>query len=385
MGRFMRCALVFLVCGVPSGQSATTGPAAFNPPAEGSVAPVFSLPPGFQLDVISDDVPGARSMAWGEEGTLFVGTWQGGRVYALRNALAAVGPERLVIAEGLKMPNGVAFRDGDLFIAEPQRILVLRGIETALDDPPVPVVAVAELPFKTGLHAWKYIAFGPDGRLYVPLGAPCNACDAPGFARILSMAPDGSARRVEALGVRNTVGLAWHPDTGELWFTDNGRDLLGDDVPPCELNRVSAAGQDFGFPYCHGGTIADPKLGNLGRCADSVAPVQALAPHSSPLGLTFYTGTMFPEAYRGNVFIAEHGSWNRSKEAGKTGYRVSLVRLDGNRAVGYEPFLEGFLDGDEVLGRPVDVLVAPDGSLLVSDDDRGAIYRISYTAASQAR
>ena len=343
----------------------------------GATEPAFRLPPGFELEVLADGLTGARSMAWGDVGTLFVGTRRDKRVYALRDALSG-SPELFVVADGLKTPNGVAFRDGALYIAEPRRVLVVRDAEASLEQPPKPEVVIDDLPFKNGLHAWKYIAFGPDGRLYVPVGAPCNVCDQDGFARILSMQADGSDRRVEARGVRNSVGFDWHPDTGELWFTDNGRDMLGDDIPPCELNRMAARDEDFGFPYCHGDTIADPKFGKLGSCDDAVAPVQNLAPHSAPLGMAFYTGDAFPESYRSQVFIAEHGSWNRSKAAGKTGYRVTLVRLDGNRAVAYEPFLEGFLEGDEVLGRPVDVLPAPDGSLLVSDDKRGAIYRIHY-------
>jgi glucose/arabinose dehydrogenase len=229
------------------------------------------------------------------------------------------------------------------------------------------------------LHSWKYLGFGPDGKLYVPIGAPCNICDEPDFGLILRMNPDGSGREVFARGVRNTVGFTWHPQTSEFWFTDNGRDMLGDDVPPCELNLAPKAGLDFGFPYCHGGTIADPQYGKLGRCADAVPPVQKLGPHVAPLGVRFYTGTMFPAGYRNQVFIAEHGSWNRSKEAGRTGYRVSLVRLLDGKAVGYETFMGGFLDGDTVLGRPVDIAVATDGSLLVSDDAHGAIYRVSYS------
>jgi glucose/arabinose dehydrogenase len=213
----------------------------------------------------------------------------------------------------------------------------------------------------------------------VTVGVPCNVCEVEeGFGTILRMNPDGSDRQVYATGIRNSVGLDWRPGTGELWFTDNGRDMLGDDVPPCELNRVSRPGQNFGFPFCHGGTIPDPQFGKLGRCADAEPPVQALGPHVAPLGLRFYTGRMFPEAYRGQAFIAEHGSWNRSKAAGRTGYRIALVRLQGDRSVAYETFAEGWLDGDQVRGRPVDLLVAPDGSLLVSDDERGAIYRISY-------
>jgi glucose/arabinose dehydrogenase len=280
------------------------------------------------------------------------------------------------------VPNGVAFRNGALYVGEPQRILRLPDIEARLDNPPPPEPVVTDLPYKNASHSWKYIGFGPDGKLYVPVGAPCNICNEPGFGVLLRMNPDGSQREVFARGIRNTVGFTWHPQTGELWFTDNGRDMLGDEVPPCELNRAPASGLDFGYPYCHGGTIPDPEFGQVGRCQDSVPPVQALGPHVAPLGLRFYTGTMFPEKYRNQVFIAEHGSWNRSKAAGRTGYRVTLVRLEGNRAVGYETFMSGFLDGDTALGRPVDIMVAPDGALLVSDDNGGAIWRVSYRAAN---
>jgi glucose/arabinose dehydrogenase len=343
------------------------------------------LPPGFSVEVLAK-VPGARAMTLGESGTLFVGTQRGaGNVYAVRDPFGG-SPQVLTVATGLKLPNGVAFRPGSggrkgaLYIAEPQRILQLGDIEARLDQPPAPEVAIDGLPFKGMQHAWKYIAFGPDGKLYVPVGAPCNVCDEPGFGLILRMNPDGTDRETFAKGIRNSVGFTWHPVTGEMWFTDNGRDMLGDDVPPCELNVAPRAGLDFGFPYCHGGTIADPELGRLGRCENAVAPVQNLGPHVAPLGVRFYTGTMFPEEYRNQVFIAEHGSWNRSKEAGKTGHRVSLVRLKDGRPVSYETFMDGFLDGQTALGRPVDLLVAPDGALLVSDDTGGTIYRISYRA-----
>lgn len=335
------------------------------------------VPPGFSVTLLAH-VPGARSMALGDKGTLFVSTMRGkGDVYAVRNPFGP-NPEVRTIATGLRMPNGLAFRAGDLFIGEPQRIVRIDGVEERLDDPPDPVVVVADLPFKGMLHSWKYLAFGPDGRLYVSVGAPCNICNEPGFGVILRMNPDGSGREVYARGIRNTVGFTWHPETGELWFTDNGRDLLGDELPPCELNRAARAGLDFGFPYCHGGRVADPDFGTLGRCEDAVAPVQPLGPHVAPLGVRFYTGTMFPVGYRHQVFIAEHGSWNRSKDAGKTGHRVSLVRLQEGRAVAYETFMDGFLDAEVALGRPVDLLVAPDGALLVSDDTAGAVYRVSY-------
>ncbi len=335
----------------------------------------FQLPEGFSIELLVDDIPNARSMALGENGTLFVGTRRAGKVYAVREAFSGE-PEIAILAEGLKMPNGVAFQEGRLYVAERHRILryAVRDRSAGLSEATV----IAELPYNNPLHSWKYLAFGPDGRLYVPIGAPCNVCDEPDFGLFLRMQRDGSEREIVARGIRNTVGFDWHPDTGELWFTDNGRDMLGDDVPPCELNRLSSVGEDFGFPYCHGKSTPDPEFGELGSCADAVAPVQELGPHVAPLGIRFYTGKMFPAVYQNQVFIAEHGSWNRSEEAGKTGYRVTLVRLNGNQSVSYEPFLEGFLKDDEVLGRPVDLLVAPDGALLVSDDQRGAIYRIAY-------
>ncbi len=339
------------------------------------------VPPGFSAQLLVK-VPGARSMALGEKGTLFVGTQRGaGVVYAVRGAFGA-SPEVLTVARGLKMPNGLAWRQGSLYIGEPQRILRIDAIEDNLDRPPAPQVVVADLPYKSMLHSWKYLGFGPDGKLYVPVGAPCNICNEPGFGVILRMNPDGSGREVFATGIRNSVGFTWHPETGELWFTDNGRDMLGDDLPPCELNRAAKPGLNFGYPYCHGATLADPEFGKLGRCEDAVAPVQELGPHVAPLGLRFYTGGMFPPEYRNQVFIAEHGSWNRSAAAGKTGHRVSLVRIRDGKVAGYETFMDGFLDGDTALGRPVDILVAPDGALLVSDDTAGAIYRVSYRMAN---
>ena len=344
----------------------------------GAPAEFLRVPPGFKAEILIADVPKARSMALGPAGTLFVGTQFGdGTVYAIRDALGE-HPQVTKFVQGLKVPNGVAFRDGALYIAEPRRILKFPRAEEASAGPRVPEVLVADLPYKNALHAWRYLAFGPDGKLYVPVGAPCNICDERKFGLILRMNADGSGREVIARGVRNSVGMSWHPQTGELWFTDNGRDMLGDEVPADELNRMPVAGLDFGFPYCHGGDLADPEFGALGSCADAQAPVQKLGPHVAALGVRFYTGAMFPAEYRNQIFIAEHGSWNRSKEVARTGYRITLVRLKGNAAVSYQPFAEGWLDGDKVQGRPVDLLVAPDGSLLVSDDERGAIYRISY-------
>ncbi|MDO9385249.1 MAG: PQQ-dependent sugar dehydrogenase [Thiobacillus sp.] len=331
----------------------------------------LKLPPGFEIELFAR-VPNARQMALGNN-TLFVGSMRAGKVYAipLRGARKPV-----VIADGLDMPVGVAFRDGDLYVSAVSRILRLAGIEARLDKPPRPEVVSSAYPGDPH-HGWKFIAFGPDGRLYVPVGAPCNICepDPDRYANITALDVASGKIEVVARGVRNTVGFDWQPQSGELWFTDNGRDWLGDDAPPDELNRVSRPGQHFGYPYCHGGTIADPEFGRARRCAEFVAPARNLGAHVASLGMRFYTGTRFPERYRNAVFIAEHGSWNRSS---KTGYRVSVARLQDGRAVSHEPFVSGWLQGDTAWGRPADVLVMPDGSLLVSDDHAGAIYRVTY-------
>ena len=331
----------------------------------------LSLPPGFEIELFAR-VPNARQMALGKN-TLFVGSMRAGKVYAIPFKGAR---KPVVIADGLNMPVGVAFRDGDLYVSAVSRILRLRDIEAHLNKPPRPEVVSSAYPTDTH-HGWKFIAFGPDGKLYVPVGAPCNICepDPDRYANMTRLDVTSGKIEVIARGVRNSVGFDWQPRSGELWFTDNGRDQMGDDVPPDELNRLSRPGQHFGYPHCHGGMIADPEFGKDRRCAEFVPPVQNLGAHVASLGMRFYTGTTFPEHYRNAVFIAEHGSWNRSK---KTGYRVSVVRLQGNRAVSHEPFVSGWLQGQDAWGRPADVLVLPDGSLLVSDDHAGAIYRVVY-------
>jgi glucose/arabinose dehydrogenase len=280
------------------------------------------------------------------------------------------------LLRGLGVPNGVAFRDGALYVAETGRILRYDSIETRRYRPPKPVVVTDRLP-REGHHGWRYIGFGPDGWLYVGSGAPCNVCDPPGelFAAILRVCPEGGRPEVFARGVRNTVGFDWHPATHELWFTDNGRVWLGADAPPDELDRAPRAGLHFGFPFCHGGTMLDPDFGSGHRCADYVAPERPLGAHVAALGMRFYTGTMFPPEYRGQIFIAEHGSWNRVIPVG---YRITLVRVQDGRAVSYEPFAKGWLRGGSAWGRPVDLLVLPDGALLVSDDKAGVVYRIAY-------
>ena len=334
------------------------------------------VPPGFIVEEYAD-VPRARSLALGDKGTLFVSNRKGRSVYAVVEN--ADGSTRTIeLLSGMSTPNGIAFHDGDLFVAEIDRVLRYADIEANLNAVPEAEVLDVDLPSDRH-HGWRYIGFGPDDKLYISIGAPCNVCDKVGYAQIIRMNADGSGRETFASGVRNSVGFTWHPTTDELWFTDNGRDMMGDDMPPCELNHAPRKGLHFGFPYCHGGDILDPQFGNGRKCEDYRPPVQNLGPHVAPLGVKFYTGDMFPSEYRNQVFIAEHGSWNRSK---KIGYRVTLVRLDGNRAVSYEPFAYGWLQGQSVSGRPVDLLVKEDGSLLVSDDLAGKIYRISYIGES---
>jgi glucose/arabinose dehydrogenase len=333
----------------------------------------IELPPGFAIEVWTDAVPNARSLAMGDNGTVFVGTRRDGRVYAVTQGEGS-SRDVTVVAEGLKMPNGVAFRDGDLYVAENHRIIRFNDIEDNLAAIPRPEVIIDTLSTERH-HGWRYIDFGPDGKLYIALGAPCNVCESEGAANISRMNADGSGLEIFAEGIRNSVGFTWQPESGELWFTDNGRDMLGDDIPAGELNRAPDPGMHFGFPFCHGGDVPDPEFGGRRKCSEFEAPAQKLGPHVAPLGVLFYAGDMFPGAYRGQVFIAEHGSWNRSN---KIGYRITLVRMDGNRPSGYEVFAEGWLQNEEVSGRPVDLLVIEDGSLLVSDDQNGAIYRIFY-------
>ncbi len=348
-----------------------------------SVLPIdrLKLPPGFKIEVYADSVEGARSMAMGDNGTLFVGTRNKTNIYAIQDLDKDFRADHITVLDStLEVPNGVAFRKGSLYVAQVGRLLRYDSIESKLDNPPAPVVVYDDYPTEFH-HGWKYIAFGPDDKLYVPVGAPCNICDSAvvdaRYASITRMDPDGSNREIVAHGVRNSVGFTWHPQTGELWFTDNGRDLMGDDIPPCELNRVSETGQHFGYPFCHGGTIKDPEYGDQHSCDEFVAPAQALGAHVAPLGVRFSTGAMFPEEYRNDALIAEHGSWNRTK---KSGYRIARVELDGNNSVGYGSFIEGWLDEEtqEAFGRPVDLLFLSDGSLLISDDVAHAIYRVTY-------
>ena len=357
--RAMRTALILLV--------ALSGGAAAAPQLD-----KIKLPPGFRISIYADGMERSRSMTLGERGTLFVGS-TGSSVYAI----PAGGGKPIVIARGLDAPHGVAMREGALYVAEVGRLQRFDQIESQLDSPPKPVV-VSELP-RERHHGAKTIRFGPDGQLYINIGSPCNVCARKGeFSSIsrLDVSRPGAQREIYANGVRNSVGFDWDPATREFWFTDNGRDLLGDDVPADELNHAPKPGMDFGFPYCHQGDVADPEFGAKRSCKEFTPPAQKLGPHVASLGMRFYTGTKFPAEYRGAIFIAEHGSWNRSS---KIGYRVTVVKLTDGRAASYEPFAQGWLQGEDAWGRPVDVIVAPDGALLVSDDRNGVVYRIDYT------
>ena len=342
---------------------------------------LIDLPPGFEIAVYAEGVENARQLALGDRGTVFAGSRKAGKVHAVADRDGDhVADEVFLIDSGLDLPSGLEFRDGSLYVAALDRILRYDSIEGRLGQPPMPVVVADDLPDRTH-HGWKYVRFGPDGLLYVPVGAPCNVCDEAGFAQIRRMRPDGSGVEVFAEGVRNSVGIAFHPRTGELWFTDNGRDMLGDDLPGDELNHAPRAGLHFGFPYCHQGDTLDPEYGSGRNCDDFTAPALTLGAHVAALGLTFYTGQMFPPEYREQLFIAQHGSWNRSE---KTGYNILLVRLDAaGRVVGSQVFASGWLQGQENWGRPNDVVQLPDGSLLVADDQANAIYRIVFSGAAK--
>ncbi len=337
----------------------------------------IKLPEGFKINLYAEGVKNARSITRSPDGTIFVGTRGEGSVYALRDEDGDYKAEkRWTIATGLSMPNGVAVKDGDLYVAEHNRILRYDDIETQLANPPKPVVVNEDYPSEKH-HGWKFIDFGPDGKLYVPVGAPCNICESEDiFNTITRINPDGSDLEIVHRGIRNTVGFTWHPETKELWFTDNGRDWMGNDEPNCELNHAPTDGMHFGYPYCHQGDISDPDFGEKHACSEFTPPVVKMGPHVAPLGLIFNTGNQFPEIYKNQLLIAEHGSWNRSNPIG---YQVSLVGFDANgQTKGKSAFASGWLEDGEAWGRPVDLEQLPDGSVLVSDDFADVIYRIYY-------
>ena len=328
---------------------------------------------GFSLSVVTDRVPNARQMAETDSGLLLVGSRSAGNLYAVTLAPGREA-EVMTFASGLTVPSGIALIGDDLYVGALNRVLRYRDIERTFRGRPQPEVVTDTLPQEH--HGWKYLSLGPDGYLYVPVGAPCNICqrEEEVFATILRMHPDTGERSIYAHGVRNSVGMDWHPETGRLWFTDNGRDWMGDDLPPEEVNVVEEAGAHYGFPHIHGTDIRDPQFGANHDPADYVAPVYEIQAHSAALGMAFYDGNRFPAAYAGALFIAEHGSWNRSS---KVGYRVSVVRAGETAA---EPFVDVWLDGQVRTGRPADVLVARDGTLLISDDYGGRIYRVTALA-----
>lgn len=339
----------------------------------------LTVPYGFNIELFASDIAGARSLVGGPKGVVFVGSRGAGKVYAVVDENGDGKADRTyTLAEGLNQPNGVAYRNGDLFIAEISKVSVMRDIDAQLENPPKMETVRDDLPTEKH-HGARYIAFGPDDRLYIPVGAPCNICNREEedkrFASICRMNADGTEFELFASGIRNTVGFDWHPKTNELWFSDNGRDWLGDNEPNDELNHAPKQGMHFGYPFCHAGFIADPKFGDKRDCAEFVAPAQKLGAHVASLGVSFVSKDVFPEPYRNSIFIAEHGSWNRTVP---DGYRITRVELNGNKAVKYEVFAEGWLKGAEKRGRPVDILELEDGSLLVSDDHSDCIYRITY-------
>ena len=328
---------------------------------------LLKAPSGFKVELFADNLPNARTMVMGDKGTLFVGTRNTGSVYAIKDG------NNHLIASGLNMPNGLAFYKKSLYIAAVDKLFRIDNVEANPTKEQTLILIRDDFP-KDRHHGWRYMAFGPDERLYMAIGAPCNVCLQKDYALIVSMKADGSDQRVEARGVRNSVGFTFHPNNKKLWLSDNGRDMMGDDIPADELNVVEARGEHFGFPYCHGGTISDPEFNDL-SCRTFSPPVQKIQAHSAPLGIAFYTGSQFPKKYENSLFVAEHGSWNRSK---KVGYQVSVVMFDGDKIVDYQPFVTGWLQGEKAWGRPAYVLVMKDGSLLISDDKAGAIYRVSY-------
>lgn len=367
----------FWAKGRPKGDvTAKMAPVAALPiPAPPDKLPKLTVPPGFKVEVYQSGILDARGLRLGDKGTVFVSSlFVAGKIYAITG-----GAKREVktIASGLELANGIEFSKGSLYVATPKAITRYDKIEDNLDKPPAAVTVYDKLPGDIP-HGWKFIKFGPDGKLYVPVGAPCNICesDPEKYMQIFRINADGSGKEIVARGVRNTVGFDFHPATKQLWFTDNQRDWLAEDMPLDELNRVQNPGKDhFGFPYCHSGMMTDPELGWGKSCDDYVKPAALLGPHAAPLGMRFYTGKSFPAKYQGAIFIARHGPWNRTKKFAD----VSVAYLDGTgKVTSVEPFLTGFVKDNTYLGRPVDVLVMPDGALLVSDDHAGAVYRVSY-------
>lgn len=346
-------------------------------PEHEAVLQRLHLPYGFSISIFADDVPGARQMAIGEHGVVFVGT-QEGYVYALEDKDGdGVAEQRYTLAHDLYLPNGVAYKSGALYVAEVNRIIRYDEIETSLANPPQPVVILDKLPSDKH-HGWKYLRFGPDGKLYSAVGAPCNVCNPENelFTSLFRINPDGSGLEILARGIRNTVGFDWEPRTHHLFFNDNGRDYMGDDAPPDELNQWTGTVEHYGFPFCHAGNIPDPEYIGNKKCGQFKGPVWRYKAHVAPLGMRFYTGLQFPENYYKQLFVAQHGSWNRSQPQG---YQVVQLRFGGGAPYTEQSFVSGWLTANgEVLGRPVDIALTANGSMLISDDKLGVIYKVEY-------
>jgi glucose/arabinose dehydrogenase len=364
--------------GQPSTMADSTLAPIAQPPAPKAAGEIqvdkITVPPGFKVELWASGIPNARTMVWGDKGTLFVGSRVAGQVYAIVDKGGT--REVKVIAKGLELPNGTAFKNGTLYVAEISKIWKFENIEDNLDNP-APKLVYDTLP-KDQPHGWKFLAFGPDGKLYFNIGAPCNICVPPDtHANISRINPDGTGFEYVAHGVRNSVGFDWHPVSKNLYFATHARDWLGDDLPSDKFDMVTKKGQHFGFPFCHQGDVLDPEFGKGKSCKSYVKPLLKTGPHVAGNGVEFYTGSMFPAEYKNRAFLAQRGSWNRSK---KVGFRVMMVTLNEKGGVAkYEPFAEGWLQGDQVAGRPVYTRQMKDGSLLISDDYAGAIFRVSYS------
>jgi glucose/arabinose dehydrogenase len=334
----------------------------------------IKVPKGFQVEVYASGINNARTLRVGDKGTVFVGNWQGNKVWAITDKGGK--REAKPIYQGLDWPNGIALHNGTLYIAEHTKISKAENIEDHLDNPPKLTMIYDKLG-EPRPHGWRFLAVGPDNKLYVSNSSPCNICEpSPGFGEIRRMNLDGSDAKPILHGMRNTVGFDWHPGNKQLYFTDNNRDWMTEDLPNDELNRVVEEGKHYGFPYCLQGDITDTEFGWGHSCKDYVPPIGLLGPHAASLGMRFYTGTMFPETYRNAIFIARHGPWNRTQ---KYAADIVVVHLDAQgNFKSMEPFLSGFVENNRYIGRPVDVSVMKDGSLLVSDDWNGAIWRVSY-------
>lgn len=377
----LAAALTLSACGMPVNPTLGHADAEVRLPVER-----LKLPPGFSISIYAR-VPNARQMVLSPSGVLYVGNRDGnGAVYAVVDKdKDGTADDVIQIAKNLHSPNGVEFRDGSLYVAEISKITRYDNIEADLRHPPKPVLVTDNYPSDEH-HGWKYIRFGPDGWLYVPIGAPCNVCESkdPRMAGITRIKADGTGQEIFARGIRNTVGFDWDPKTSEMWFTDNGRDWMGDNAPSDELNHAPKAGMHFGFPFCHGKGIADPEFGKKRACSEFTPSQFDLEPHVAALGMRFYNGKMFPPDYNGDVLVARHGSWNRQQ---KIGYDVMRVHFKDGHPVEMTPFVTGWLvkeAGDLVWGRPVDIVVAPDGAVLISDDFGGTIYRVTYKAPPES-